>query len=743
MAEESRSSWTRRQVLAGGAAVPVVVAISGESLAQEVVAVRPSNEVLGAGLPTFGFNFAHYLAGGNTSSWVRYARMNSARNFTNPANWIRDEDLDDGAGVTDLASFEAAKADLRSNPDGTTYINWPAVLDAYENVVHSPTNFYTVNYLFSEANKNNLDLLVEMDVKSKWTLGWSGRWQNWQLCYAHAYYLAKNFGVRRFSFLNEPDVPGHAGEIPSIETYIWALRFATDAIRCAVEDAGRAAGVEASATVHAPVITRSTMSASHSGHPEGGPYAGEQNIELNQATTGYYADDARDDEVGWGRAALENLRIDYRGETVDYDIFDVWDTHSYMRRPDYYPGELDLIRSKLDEYTPADTNLPIMYTEINRFNNWGYGQTARTVDTPEIARDVCAIGANSITSDVDGMFFFKFAGARDAEGDIQGVGFYYVDDEAPYDIRGASRTAESLRLLAKSLTGDVRRLAVGVENTPDDFSAWSSYDPATHCYHVLSIKHFSGSTEFQLDLSELMPAVTPGTSITIEEISATYSGGISREVEVPDSKVLTLRQPGWNLWLATVPDGGVREAPSAVASRNALVRSDADADVNFGAREGLAVQRRAGGHEVTYLWFTPPAVSGDLARAVLEIYAHVPTGADSCTFGVFAVPDWQWSEPRLTWNSARFLSASDSLIVGAGDAVMPAGQLTVTESFTYARLDVTDIVAALPRQPITFCLIKQPRFDGDDEQDGRRVTFVDREATTEWARPRLRRWVTR
>src|SRR5690606_27271001 len=149
--------------------------------------------------------------------------------------------------------------------------------------------------------------------------------------YAHAYYLAKNFGVRRFSFCNEPDVPRVAEQFPTIPDYIRALRFATDAIRCAVEDAGRAIGQPARAIVHAPVITRSAMTSNHSGHPEDGPYAGEQNIELNLATTGYYGNDTRDDEIGWGRAALESLRIDYRGEEVDYAIFDVWDTHSYMR----------------------------------------------------------------------------------------------------------------------------------------------------------------------------------------------------------------------------------------------------------------------------------------------------------------------------------------------------------------------------------------------------------------------------
>lgn len=741
-----RSGWTRRRVLLGmgaAAALPIaatkaVAASSNAAVGSSAAAavVQPSNQVEGAGLPMFGFDFAHYFDGGNTSSWMRYARVNSGRNFTGPTLWIPADDLDDGSNVSDLASFDAAKDELRADPEGTTYINWPAILDRYENLVHPTTNIYTLNYLFGEASRLGLDMVVEMDLKQGWLLDWPDLWRSWQRCYAHAYHIAKTFGMRRFSVINEPDVPHTAEYIPTMDDYLRALRFGSDAIRSAVEDAAAARGTAMTALIHAPVITRSTMVDQGQG---GSGSITTTNLDANTAADGYYGGDDRDDEVGWGQSALRGMRIDYRGDEVDYNVFDVYDCHSYNQPPSWYPDEIATIREKLDAYAAADTELPIVYSEINRHNTWWFGQSSKTLDTPEVAREVAAIAANCTTSEVEGLLFFKFMNARDAEGNPQGTGFYYVDAEEPYDVRAATRSAETLRMFGRGFVGDVERLATSVDGAPDDFSVWCSYDEASRCYYALTTKHFSGSAEFQLDMSGLTPGPATDVDITVEEVSSTYAGGISRQLTVPSSKVVSLTQPGWTMWLLTIPANGVEERPPMIAAKNALVRSGADADANFGAREGLAVQRKSGANEVTYLGFDPVG-EGDLVRATLQVYAHVPTGANVCTFGVFALPDGRWGENGLTWNSASYLSASDSLLERAGNDLLPAGQMTVTETFTYARLDVTDIVAAHPDVPLTFVLIKQPRFDDDNDQDDRRVTLIPRQYDQRHARPRLRIW---
>ena len=82
------------------------------------------------------------------------------------------------------------------------------------------------------------------------------------------------------------------------------------------------------------------------------------------------------------------------------------------------------------------------------------------------------------------------------------------------------------------------------------------------------------------------------------------------------------------------------------------MRSGTDAGTALGGAE-LAVRRQYGGHEVTCLRLrrAGPA-TGSLARAALQVYAHVPAGDSFCTsLSVYARPGWQWAESTLTWNT--------------------------------------------------------------------------------------------
>src|SRR5690606_38962630 len=71
---------TRRKLLVGAAATPIVVA-TGVAVADSMAAtvVTPSNTVVGPGLPLFGLNMGHYMPGSNTTAWIRYSRINAAR----------------------------------------------------------------------------------------------------------------------------------------------------------------------------------------------------------------------------------------------------------------------------------------------------------------------------------------------------------------------------------------------------------------------------------------------------------------------------------------------------------------------------------------------------------------------------------------------------------------------------------------------------------------------------------------
>ena len=730
---------TRRKLLVGAAATPIVVA-TGVAVADSMAAtvVTPSNTVVGPGLPLFGLNMGHYMPGSNTTAWIRYSRINAARVFASPDHWIEDADIDSGASVRDLASFDAAKAELRRDPEATTFLDWPTILQRYESTVPGTTNKFTLNHLFGELKKLGLTVVAETDVGGSWTEVWDELWRKWQKCYAHAYYLAKNFGVVRYAIFNEPDVPRTRSRIPYMGTYLRALRIASDAIRCAVEDAGARLGTSMRALIHAPVITRSTM---HDyGTTSDGPMT-PTNMDRNRVTSGYWGNDPRDDEKGWGQSALESIHVDYHGETVPYKIFDVYDTHSYNEKPTWYRSEIPTIKEKIRTY--AGTDLPIVYSEINRYNTSWYKKVGHTMEYPPIARDIGHTAATAthfnVGSHGGGLIFFKFSNTAGYR-----TGFYYVDERSePYDIRGATKGAEVLRLFGRGLTGDVQRLSVPITNRPGSLSVYGSYDPSAHRYQFFATQDGGNEVAYDLDLSQLSPGTSVGQVVTIEEVSARRAGGIARWVEVPDTKRITCTQPGESTWLITVPDSTVRELEPLTATQNAMVRNGADADRALGGQT-LAVLRGTNAQdEVTFLRFDPPKpTSGTLVRAVLQVYGRVPAGADLCTFFVFACPDLEWSEDTLTWNSAPYLPSGDSVLTKTGDKVWPAGQMTVTESFTYHRIDVTDVVQAIGDKPLTFILIKQARHADDTGENDRRVTLVNRQDDNTWARPRLRVWTS-
>ncbi|MGH3736837.1 MAG: DUF7594 domain-containing protein [Micromonosporaceae bacterium] len=742
---------TRRSLLAGAAAMPLVATAAGSAEAATVatMVVTPSNDVIAGGLPIFGLGMGYHMEASNTTAWIRYARINTARVWVPPHRFIDDAYLHSG-GVTDLSSFDAAKAALRPSPETAEGINWSAIQFSYE---HTLERRRTVNHQVGELTRLGLTVLAESDAggtaseSSLWypadaTQLWAWLWRNWQLQYLQAYHLAKSFGVVRFAIQNEPDAHGTNyyiwKRIPNMTAFRRALRFSSDAIRCGVADAAAATGRPMTAIIHAPVITRSTMI--NKGQGGTGPITN-TNIEANTATEGYWGNDTRDDYKGWGRVALETIRTDYRGNQVDYNIFDVWDTHSYGQPSSWYPDEIAAIKHKVRLITGQD--LPIVYSEINRYNGsqFDLDPARRSLEYSWVAQEVGHIASTAthfwVGSRGGGLVFFKHA---KTEG--HGTGFYYVDDDtAPYDIQGATRGAETLRLFSRALVGNVERRATPNTNPPAGVSVYSSYDAARHRHHVLVSSSLSDTIVYELNLATLSPGTRWGRTITIDEVSSRRAGGIARWETVPSDEVITCSQPRDSTWLITIPDLSATNTASPIATQNALIRNGADADRALGGGS-LAVQRQTNApDEITLLRFDPPGpASGTLVRAVLQVYGKVGAGDDICTFLVYARPGWEWSESTITWNSTPYLAPGDALFRGGGDELWPAGQMSVTESLTQHRLDVTDVVEALGAGPITFILVKQPRTSTDSGQNGRRVTLHNRVDPTSSHRPTLRLW---
>src|SRR5688572_31362884 len=119
-----RRSATAAAILAAGALASPALAGSATITASQTSA--------GKSLQYVGYNQGHYLPGSNASAWVDYSGVNAFRVWATSSDYeIRhgtEANRDDfgpwGDGVSDLASFNQRKANLRADPLSQTYIDW-------------------------------------------------------------------------------------------------------------------------------------------------------------------------------------------------------------------------------------------------------------------------------------------------------------------------------------------------------------------------------------------------------------------------------------------------------------------------------------------------------------------------------------------------------------------------------------------------------------------------------------------
>ena len=700
-----------RRTLFGGIGLGAAAALTGMRLAGPAFASDGLDIVVdpvsvGGGMPLVGYNTGHFMPGSNTSAWLEYSRVNAARFFAALSEWCPDEAFDPGAAVAGIADFDLAKDELRRSPENNRFLNWDLLNDVFENHVYTSTNYYRLNHQLAELKRLGVTPIIEA-AQLRWNSPWSGLWQLWQKHYALTYHLARHYDVERFNFVNEPDHPSAAGDLVDQQVYIRGLQIASDAVRSAIADVNDRYRKRLRALVHAPVLTH-VSSERGNDHMDADPDA-----------------DARDDQYGWGEIALMNLRTDYHGESVDYDIFNVFDTHQYNKTAPTYAYEFAMMRQRMRAYTPTATALPIVYSEFNRRNTGAFETSGDDLDTPMIYSDLGAIWGEAVAAGAEGMIAFKFQNTVRANGIPYGTGCYYVADEGVYDIHGASKAAEVNRLFAKGFAGAGRRLLRSVAS--DGRTVPVAHDAPTRS-HYLWLPHPSGTpaASVTVDVSRLGLG---RAQVVIEEVGADRSGGIVSESTLPANGRLTLEQPADCVWLITLADAG--ECRSHEAYAQASVAQDGV------VRDGLAVALDpvAGASAVSYLAFGAEG-SASVRRAVLELSGDSTDGAP-LTFMVYAMADTSWAPRALTWDTAPYLDPDAVRPTGVGDVLFPAGQLTVLGTTGPARLDVTDALRHAHGRTLGFLLIREPKRAEDTADHARRAEFAGRDAADPAVRPRL------
>ena len=314
-----------------------------------------------------GYNQGYFVPGSNVAAWLEYSGVNAVRLWADLRTYVHPEWVDNKSIVKDPDEFDRLKRIFRDNPLNGNLVRWDSI-DATASRLIPSTNTMVLKYALQELNKQGIDIVLQSGYRVK-AADWSEKWLQWQRYYALAFYLAREGNVHMFAMQNEPN-HRHAGPVP-LDIWIDMMRIASDAIRCAIADVNR---------IYEKHLTPRFV----------GPVTAGTN-------------------TNWWAKIAASERIDYRGNKCDYDLIDIFSTHSYNLPAAGYEGKVQSIDKILRDNHPLHDTKPIVFTEIGRWMNAYLIDKEETMDSPSLFTEWAGIYTRNMQGGGYGMWAFKFA----------------------------------------------------------------------------------------------------------------------------------------------------------------------------------------------------------------------------------------------------------------------------------------------------------------------------------------------
>ncbi|MDR1666638.1 MAG: discoidin domain-containing protein [Bacteroidales bacterium] len=321
----------------------------------------------GTTLKYVGYNQGYYMPGGNASAWIAYSGVNSMRVWTSLNDYVPENAVENAENVKRVEDFDARKEKLRHSPENNPYIRWESILPAFSKPLES-TNTMVFDYALEELQRLKIDVVLQIG-STDFNDTWANKWKQWQRYYAMAFYAGKKGGVEMFAMQNEPN-HRHSGPM-TIEQWTDGMKIVSDAVRCALEDVNKLYDKSLQAKFVGPVT------------------AGSNN--------------------NWWAEIMKQIRTDYHGKKIDYDLIDIFSTHSYNLPAAGYLSKISDIRGIITANHPQHRELPVVFTEIGRWMNAYLIDREETMDSPSLFTEWAGIYANNMKNGGYGMWAFKFA----------------------------------------------------------------------------------------------------------------------------------------------------------------------------------------------------------------------------------------------------------------------------------------------------------------------------------------------
>lgn len=675
--------------------------------------VSLSNIVVGKTPELVGYNSGHFMPGSNTAAWWEYSGVNAARVWSTPSVVeVGDDNGVWGDGVISETTFLFRRDNLRADPLNRTLINWAHFENNYQNGTTSG-NVLQLDHAFGtlrDMGISPLAVIHRTDNAFPWdpvgtAAGWADRWEHWQHHYVQAFHLARHFDVERFHMFNEPT---HGSQDISQADYLERLQFASDAVQAAVADVNSLYGKSLQAQMQAPVSAGGST--------------------LFTPTPG---GDPRDDTTGWGELVVQNRHTDFLGNVdPNFDLIDTYAYQQYNKTGSQFASELSTIKGLIDT-TSGGEDIKVAITEFNVHTAGVFETLTETLDSPSKVSRFGSILSNLANTQPDELYVFKFSQtAGSSPGSVKKNGVHFVDnDTSPYNIGGATKGAEIVRLFAKGFAGaqDLLMEPNASGTGAGDLRLAAAHNSVEGRYSLLSTNVAGSSQTLNLDLNAL--GVPVGTRVIVEEVSSESHGEVHAVVDLPPSGIVSLTQPGQSVFLVTVPDSLPTYTATLGSTDDAMVKSGSNSSVNYGTSQNLFAKNdptNPNARNVSFIKFDMGDIdSQGVDQAILRVFGENAGSASDVITHVYGILDDDWDDATITWNTAPNLNdglgsmddISHNFIEDIGGSASIVGHLTGTAGEEEILLDVTNFVLDHPDEGITFLIAREVRFDGENVDD--------------------------
>ncbi len=297
-----------------------------------------------------------------------------------------------------------------------------------------------------------------------------------------------------------------------------------------------------------------------------------------------------------------------------------------------------------------------------------------------------------------------------------------------YDVAGLHRTAEVVRLFATGFKDERPLLKTTANVDASKFDHYTSFDEKSGNYYMWLVQRDGFDYNLKINLADLN--VGEGSPVIAQTVSPNFYGEASQFSVISANKDVDITLPAQGVVLLTIPSGSGFVKQTLTVANDATVSGGANSVKNYGKDKTLQVALNAAEpakNLVSYLDFNLKADTKNTVQVLLAVSGKASTD-DTFRIHVYAIPNQNFDQNKITWNTAPLLDSKEALLTKVGTKAFITGELSFDGTEKTHYLDVTDVIKKHQAENYTFVLVRETRHAGDDEDKNRTISVTSKES---------------